>query len=156
MPITFYLDRFAVIERLLPGFERDVGFLPRRLAAFVPPAPRHLAEIVDRAHLIDLDLKDRFDGRLDLRLGRVLIHAEGQKLPTVLRLLFRDQSLLRNDRRLDNVPHSSHRFYAASSVASVCALASSFALSALPCASRFGSSNAVNSSTAARESTSLS
>src|SRR5260370_31748319 len=62
-------DRFPVIDRLLAVLQRHVRFLPGRLAAFMPSPPGHLAEVVGRVHSINLDLKDRLDRVLNLRLG---------------------------------------------------------------------------------------
>src|SRR5215212_5169583 len=96
------LYRFAVIERFLALFQGDVGFLPRGLAALVAPAALDLSHVVDRADGVHLDLEDGLDRGLDLRLGRVAVDAECQKLPRVLRLFFRRQGLLRDHRRLDD------------------------------------------------------
>src|SRR5688572_4917407 len=58
--------------------------------------------------MIHFHLKDRFHGRLDLRLGGASIDTEGQQLVSVLRLFLRDQRLLGDHRRLDNVPNRTH------------------------------------------------
>ena len=92
------LNTFAVIHRLLAPLQRYERFLPGRLASFEASAPRHLAKKIRRAYFVDLHLEDRFDGALDLRLGRAPIHAERQKLPAILRLFFRHQRLLSNHR----------------------------------------------------------
>src|SRR5215210_6321605 len=102
------LDILAVVERRLPRLERDVGFLPGGLAPLEAAAPRLLAHVVDGAHRVHLDVEDALDGRLDLRLRRLHVHAEGQELAAVLRLLLGDERLLGNDRRLDDVPDRSH------------------------------------------------
>src|SRR2546427_8125682 len=102
------LYRFSVINRLLALLQGDESFLPRRLASFVASAPRRLAHVIDRVHVIDFDLKYLFDRRLDLGLGCVPVNAERQQLAAVLRLFFSDQSLFRNHRRLDDVPRRSH------------------------------------------------
>src|SRR2546423_6060774 len=104
------LDALAVVERRLARLERDVGLLPGGLATLEATAARLLAHVVDRAHRVHLHVEDALDRRLDLRLRRVAVDAEGQKLTTVLRLLFRDERLLRDDRRFDDIPDRSHLF----------------------------------------------
>src|SRR5215203_3021105 len=106
--LTTSSDVLAVVERRLPGLERDVGLLPGRLATLVAAATRLLAHVVDGAHRVHLDVEDALDGRLDLRLRRLHVHPEGQELAAVLRLLLGDERLLGDDRRLDDVPNRSH------------------------------------------------
>src|SRR5215207_2959337 len=101
-------DVLAVVERRLARLERDVGLLPGGLAPLEAAAPRLLAHVVDGAHRVHLDVEDALDGRLDLRLRRLHVYAEGQELAGVLRLLLGDERLLGDDRRLDNVPDRSH------------------------------------------------
>src|SRR5687767_7232133 len=103
---------FAVIDRLLALLQGHVCLLPCRLAAFEAPAARHLAHEVNRSHAIDFYLKDCFHRRLDLGLGCLAIDPKAQQLTRVLRLFLRNQGLLSNHRRLDDVPNCSH--YAAS------------------------------------------
>src|SRR5947209_20572356 len=71
---------------------------------------RHLAQIVDRANRVHLHIEDALDRRLDLRLRGVSVNAEGQELSPVLRLFFRDECLLGDDRRFDGIPDRSHQF----------------------------------------------
>src|SRR5829696_5439655 len=114
MPSTDYWlpttssDVLAVVERRLARLERDVGLLPGGLAPLEAAAPRLLAHVVDGAHRVHLDVEDALDGRLDLRLRRLHVDAEGQELAAVLRLLLGDERLLGDDRRLDDVPDRSH------------------------------------------------
>src|SRR5215207_10168002 len=102
------LNILAVVERRLARLERDVGLLPGGLAPLEAAAPRLLAHVVYGPHRVHLDVEDALDGRLDLRLRRLHVHAEGQELAAVLRLLLGDERLLRDDRRLDDVPNRSH------------------------------------------------
>src|SRR5215207_3942963 len=114
MPSTDYWlpttssDVLAVVERRLARLERDVRLLPGGLAPLEAAAPRLLAHVVDGAHRVHLDVEDALDGRLDLRLRRLHVHAEGQELAAVLRLLLGDERLLGDDRRFDDVPDRSH------------------------------------------------
>src|ERR1044072_9613929 len=102
------LDRLTVINRRLALLQRHVGFLPGWLAAFKPSAPGHLAHEINRAHAVNLYLKDRLHRRPDLPLGGAAINSEGQQLTGVLRFFLRDQRFLGDYRRLDDVPNCSH------------------------------------------------
>src|SRR3712207_9332839 len=99
--LTTSSDVLAVVERRLARLERDVCLLPGGLAPLEAAAPRLLAHVVDGAHRVHLDVEDALDGRLDLRLRRLHVHAEGQELAAVLRLLLGDERLLGDDRRLE-------------------------------------------------------
>src|SRR5438067_13395825 len=104
------LNTFAVIHRLLAPLQCDEGFLPRRTTAFVASATLDLAHVVDCSHLINLDLKDCLDGRLNLRLRGMAVNTKCQKLTSILRLFLCHERLLCNHGRLDDVPNCSHLF----------------------------------------------
>src|SRR5258708_36617572 len=70
--------------------------------------PGHLTEIAGGVHILNLDLKNRLDRLLNLRLGRATIDAKRQQLTPILRLFLGHQRFFRDDRRLDYVPNGSH------------------------------------------------
>src|SRR6266550_1232766 len=110
-----------------------ISFLPGRFPSFEASAARHFSHEINRMHVVHFHLEDRLHCRLNFRLCRSPVNPEGQQLPRVLRFFFRNQRLLGNHWRLNDVPNRSHSWAPPSS-----AWLSWLSLSAGSAASTFG------------------
>src|SRR5512143_2561432 len=84
--------------------EGHVGLLPVRPAAGMATDAAHLAEQVEGADLLDLDLEQRLDGVPDLILVGIAANAEDELIAE----LADHRALLGDQRRGDDVEHGLH------------------------------------------------
>src|SRR4051812_47589454 len=94
-----WLCTLEEVDRGTVLVKRDDRLLPARQAAHAKAIPSLLAPVVLRANLVDMDVEQLLDRRLDLQLARPRIDAERVGV-AVLRLV---RTLLGDDRRQNHL-----------------------------------------------------
>src|SRR5262245_60056776 len=93
------------LDHLLALLQDDEGLLPVRPPARVAALALHLAVDARHAHVGHLALEQRLDGLLDLRLGRVAVDLEHERLLALLE----QRRLLGQERTADDLVDVLHR-----------------------------------------------